>query len=45
MMDDGAPGGRVTGSVQSPEVKRFASPPEADTIHTCVGGTGAVMNR
>src|SRR6187200_2521659 len=45
IIDEGAPGGRVTGSVQSPDVSRFAAPPAAGTIHTCVGGTGAVMKR
>jgi hypothetical protein len=45
MIDEGAPGGRVTGSVHSPEVNRFASPPAAGAIHTCVGGSGAVMKR
>ena len=31
IIDDGDPGGRVTGSVHSPDVSRFISPPAAAT--------------
>src|SRR5580765_3022297 len=45
IIDDGAPGGRETGSVQAPEVRRFMSPPAAGTIHTCVGHNVAFVRK
>ena len=41
--DAGVPGGWLIGIVHVPDVSRFGSPPAADTIHRCVGGTASVI--
>ncbi len=37
MGEAGGPGGKATGKVHSPEVRRFASPPAAGMSQRCVG--------
>ena len=44
-LEDGAPGGRVTGSVHVPDVSRFISPPSAGTVQTCVGGSDVEVRK